>query len=154
MIYGVETCNLDVMKHGVDPLGPKLRLSFLGVQKRIFFKKKMPNFKKLGWTGGVERCTARRFQSNACLVTAAFRPLANHTERKHRDLRAFECSPSPSSGHCSVIITRTDRTSSAQAQAAPAGCCALYCHIFKGTQGRPLVHTPQRAAAPALPRPH
>jgi len=28
VIHGVETCNLDAMKHGVDPLGPKLRLSF------------------------------------------------------------------------------------------------------------------------------
>ena len=37
--HGVETSNLDVMKHGVDPLGPKLSLSFPEVQKRIFLKK-------------------------------------------------------------------------------------------------------------------
>jgi hypothetical protein len=40
VIHGVEPCNLDAMKHGVDPRGPKLRLSFTGVQKRIFLKKK------------------------------------------------------------------------------------------------------------------
>ena len=40
VIHGVETCNLDAMKHGVDPLGPKLSLSFSEIQKRIFFKKK------------------------------------------------------------------------------------------------------------------
>ena len=40
VIHGVETSNLDAMKHGVDPLGPKLSLSFPGVQKRIFFKKR------------------------------------------------------------------------------------------------------------------
>ena len=40
VIHGVETSNLDAMKHGVDPLGPKLSLSFSRVQKRIFFKKK------------------------------------------------------------------------------------------------------------------
>jgi len=40
VIHGVEACNLDAMKHGVDSLGPKLRLSFPGVQKRIFLKKK------------------------------------------------------------------------------------------------------------------
>jgi len=40
VIHGVETCNLDAMKHGVDLLGPKLSLSFPWVQKRIFFKKR------------------------------------------------------------------------------------------------------------------
>ena len=40
VIHGVETCNLDAMKHGVDPLGPKLSLSFLGVQKTNFFEKR------------------------------------------------------------------------------------------------------------------
>ena len=40
VIHGVETSNLDAIKHGVDPLGLKLCLSFLVVQKRIFFKKK------------------------------------------------------------------------------------------------------------------
>jgi hypothetical protein len=40
VIHGVETCNLDAMKHGVDPLGPKLSLNFSRVQKRIFFKKR------------------------------------------------------------------------------------------------------------------
>ena len=34
VIHGIETCNL------VDPLGPKLSLSFPGIQKRFFFKKK------------------------------------------------------------------------------------------------------------------
>jgi len=41
VIQGVETCNLDAMKHGVDPLGPKLSLSFSEIQKRIFFKKRV-----------------------------------------------------------------------------------------------------------------
>jgi hypothetical protein len=40
VIHGVETCNLDAMKHGVDPLGPKMSLSFSKVQKRIFLKKR------------------------------------------------------------------------------------------------------------------
>jgi len=39
VIHGVKPCNLDAMKHGVDPLGPKLSLSFPGVQKRILLKK-------------------------------------------------------------------------------------------------------------------
>ena len=38
--HGIETCYLDVLLHGVDPLGPKLRLSFLEVQKRNLLKKK------------------------------------------------------------------------------------------------------------------
>ena len=47
VIHVVETCNLDAMKHVIDPLGPKLSLSFPEVQKRIFFKKR-PNCKNLG----------------------------------------------------------------------------------------------------------
>jgi hypothetical protein len=31
MSYGVETCNLDVMNHSVDPQGPKLSLLRLKV---------------------------------------------------------------------------------------------------------------------------
>jgi hypothetical protein len=45
VVHGVEACNLDAMKHGLDLLGPKLRLSFPGVHKRIFFKKR-PKFIK------------------------------------------------------------------------------------------------------------
>ena len=41
MIHGVETCNLDAVKHGVDPLGPKMRFYQPRVQKRTFFKKKV-----------------------------------------------------------------------------------------------------------------
>ena len=40
MTHGVEPCNLDAMHHGVDPLGPFLYLSFSGIQKRTFFKKR------------------------------------------------------------------------------------------------------------------
>jgi hypothetical protein len=40
VIHGVETCNLDAIHHGVDLLGPILHLSFLGIQKRNFFKKR------------------------------------------------------------------------------------------------------------------
>ena len=40
VVHGVEPWNLDAMKHGVDTLGPNLRLRFPGVQKGIFFKKK------------------------------------------------------------------------------------------------------------------
>ena len=39
-LHGVETWYLDAMMHGVDPLGPFLHLSFLGVQLWIFLKKK------------------------------------------------------------------------------------------------------------------
>jgi hypothetical protein len=39
VIHGVETSNLDVMKHGVDLLGPKLSLSFIEGSKENFFKK-------------------------------------------------------------------------------------------------------------------
>ena len=39
VIHGVETCNLDAMKHGVDPLGPKLSLSFPEVKKKFSSKK-------------------------------------------------------------------------------------------------------------------
>jgi len=47
VIHSVKTCNLDAMKHGVDPLGPKLSLSFSVIQKKIFFKKRS-NCKKIG----------------------------------------------------------------------------------------------------------
>jgi len=58
VIHGVEACNLDAMKHGVDPLGSKPSLSFPEVQKTIFLKKK-PNFKKLGKTEPIKACHAR-----------------------------------------------------------------------------------------------
>ena len=47
VIHSVETCNLDAMKHDVDPLGSKLNLNFSEVQKKIFLKKEL-NCKKLG----------------------------------------------------------------------------------------------------------
>jgi len=45
VIHGVEPCNLDAMKHGVDPLGP---IKFSRVQKRILFKKKLQIVKNWG----------------------------------------------------------------------------------------------------------